>query len=48
MARAYEMEQSPAAKDAIAQILINSRMAAEGIARSARTPASSPCSSRSA
>ncbi|MBK7251814.1 MAG: fumarate hydratase [Gammaproteobacteria bacterium] len=27
---AYEREQSPAAKDAIAQILINSRMAAEG------------------
>ena len=30
LARAYEMEQSPAAKDAMAQILINSRMAAEG------------------
>jgi fumarate hydratase class I len=30
MARAYEMEQSPAAKDAMAQILINSRMAAQG------------------
>jgi fumarate hydratase class I len=30
LARAYEMEQAPAAKDAIAQILINSRMAAEG------------------
>ena len=30
MARAYEMEQAPAAKDAIAQVLINSRMAAEG------------------
>ena len=27
---AYQKEQSPAAKDAIAQILINSRMAAEG------------------
>ena len=27
---AYEREQSPAAKDAIAQILINSRMCAEG------------------
>ncbi len=27
---AYEKEQSPAAKDAMAQILINSRMAAEG------------------
>src|ERR1700761_3406592 len=27
---AYEREQAPAAKDAIAQILINSRMAAEG------------------
>jgi len=30
MARAYEREQSPAAKDAIAQILANSRMCAEG------------------
>jgi fumarate hydratase class I len=30
MARAYEREQSPAAKDAIAQILTNSRMSAEG------------------
>ncbi len=30
MTAAYEREQSPAAKDAIAQILINSRMAAEG------------------
>src|SRR3990172_5297847 len=27
---AYEREESPAAKDAMAQILINSRMAAEG------------------
>src|ERR1700742_1229331 len=30
LGRAYELEQSPAAKDAIAQILINSRMCAEG------------------
>ncbi len=30
LARAYEMEQSLAARDAIAQILINSRMCAEG------------------
>ncbi len=30
LARAYEKEQSPAAKDAIAQILTNSRMSAEG------------------
>ena len=30
LARAYEREESPAAKDAMAQILINSRMAAEG------------------
>ena len=30
LARAYELEQSSAAKDAIAQILINSRMCAEG------------------
>src|ERR1700750_2465395 len=29
LARAYELEQSPAAKDAIAQILINSRMCGE-------------------
>jgi len=30
LARAYELEESTAAKDAIAQILINSRMCAEG------------------
>ena len=30
MGRAYELEQSPAARDAIAQILTNSRMCAEG------------------
>ncbi len=30
LAAAYEREQSPAARDAMAQILINSRMAAEG------------------
>ena len=30
MARAYEREQSAPAKDAIAQILTNSRMCAEG------------------
>ena len=30
LARAYELEQSPAAKDAMAQIIINSRMCAEG------------------
>ncbi|KAA3629903.1 MAG: fumarate hydratase, partial [Proteobacteria bacterium] len=30
MARAYEKEQSPSARDAIAQILVNSKMAAEG------------------
>ncbi|MGB7305242.1 MAG: fumarate hydratase [Burkholderiaceae bacterium] len=30
LARAYESEQSPAAKDAIAQILTNSRMSADG------------------
>src|SRR3989338_10407200 len=30
LARAYEREQSPAAKDAIAQLLTNSRMCAEG------------------
>src|SRR6202044_2662656 len=30
LARAYERQESPAAKDAIAQILVNSRMCAEG------------------
>ena len=30
LARAYEREESPAARDAIAQILVNSRMCAEG------------------
>jgi fumarate hydratase class I len=30
LAKAYEREQSPAARDAIAQILVNSRMCAEG------------------
>ena len=30
LVEAYEREESPAAKDAMAQILINSRMAAEG------------------
>ena len=30
LAKAYEIEQSPAAKDAIGQILVNSRMCAEG------------------
>ncbi|MFP5228572.1 MAG: fumarate hydratase [Acidobacteriota bacterium] len=30
LGRAYEREQSPAAKDAMAQILVNSRMCAEG------------------
>src|SRR5579875_1008370 len=30
LTRAYELEQSPSAKDAMAQILINSRMCAEG------------------
>ena len=48
LARAYEFEQSPAAKDAIAQILINSRMCAEGHRPICQTPASSPPSSRSA
>jgi fumarate hydratase class I len=30
LARAYELEQAPAAKDAMAQIIVNSRMSAEG------------------
>lgn len=46
MKQAYDREQSPAAKDAIAQILINSRMAAEGHRPRARTPASSPVLSK--
>ena len=44
LGRAYELEQSPAAKDAIAQILTNSRMCAEGKRPICQTPASSPCS----
>jgi len=48
LAAAWEREQSPAAKDAITQILVNSRMCAEATGRSARTPASSPYSSKSA
>ena len=37
MGEAYEREESPAARNAIAQILINSRMAAEATGRCART-----------
>ena len=44
LARAYAREQSPAAKDAMAQILTNSKMSATATARSARTRASSTCS----
>ena len=44
LGRAYEREESPAAKDAIAQILPNSRLCAEGHRRSARTPALPWCS----
>ena len=47
LAEAYEAEASPAAKDAIAQILTNSRMCAEGHRRFARTPASWSSSSNS-
>src|SRR5690606_11471810 len=45
---AYEREVSPAAKDAMAQILSNSRMCAEGQRPICRTPASSPSSSNGA
>ena len=45
LARAYEREQSPAAKDAIAQILTNSKMSATGHRPICRTPASSTSSS---
>ena len=44
MHEAYLREESPAARDSIAQILINSRMCATGHRQSARTPVSSPCS----
>ena len=44
LAAAYEREESPAAKEAMAQILINSRMCAEGHRPICQTPASSPCS----
>ena len=44
LARAYQIEQSPAAKDAIAQILTNSRMCAEGRRPLCRTRGSSTCS----
>ena len=40
---AYQREESPAAKDAMAQILINSRMAAMGHGRFAKTRALSLC-----
>jgi tartrate dehydratase alpha subunit/fumarate hydratase class I-like protein len=48
LGEAYAREESPAAKDAIAQILTNSRMCAEDTARYARTPASSSRSCASA
>ena len=48
LGEAYDREESPAAKDAIAQILTNSRMSPKATARSARTPASAWSSSRSA
>ena len=46
LGKAYEREESPAAKDAIAQILTNSRMCAEGYRPIARIPASSPVCAR--
>ena len=44
MHEAYLREESPAARDSMAQILINSRMCATGTARFVRIPASSPYS----
>ncbi len=44
LADAYEREESRAAKDAMAQILINSRMCAEGHRQFARIRASLRCS----
>jgi fumarate hydratase class I len=46
--RGLQGRAGPAAKDAIAQILTNSRMCAEATARCARTRASSTCSSSGA
>ena len=43
---AYQREESPAAKDAMAQILINSRMAAMGHGRFAKTRVLSLCLSK--
>src|SRR5256885_3757210 len=45
LARAYEREQSPAAKDAMAQILTNSKMSATGHRRSEEhtSELQSPC-----
>jgi len=48
LTRAWEREQSPAAKDAMAQILTNSKMSAYGHRPISRTRASSTSSSRSA
>jgi fumarate hydratase, class I len=46
LGRAYEKEQNPAAKDALGQILTNSRMSAEGHRLSAKTRALRPFSLR--
>ena len=48
LGEAYEREENPAAKDAIAQILTNSRMSAEGHRPICRIPVSAWSSSRSA
>lgn len=44
MHEAYLREESPAARDSIAQILINSRMCATGHRPICQTPVLSPCS----
>ena len=44
LARAYEREESPAARDAMAQILTTRACAPRASVRCARTPASSTCS----
>ena len=44
LAGSYAREESPAARDAIKQILVNSRMSALADDRSARTPARSTSS----
>ncbi|SPY09531.1 fumarate hydratase [Neisseria gonorrhoeae] len=45
--KAWQKEENPAAKDAMTQILVNSRMCAENNRPSAKTQVSQPSSSKS-